>query len=235
MLEMRNIFVRDTLRDLNLSVKDGEFVLMWGENGAGKTTLFNTIAGFTRPQKGQIFLNGIDVTRQSAAERAVGIAHVFQDPRQGTLGALTIRENLAFALQRGTKRSRALCVSAERDQLFQERLQALDMEFASRLDTRVDALSGGQRQALSLTMALIAPAKIVLLDEVTAALDTVNAEKILDLIEKQYCGASPKTTLMITHNPQHVIRFHRLGAQIVRLARGQIQTSDASEFAKASA
>ena len=92
------------LRGISLRIEEGEFVTVIGTNGAGKSTFLNTIAGTIKVDSGKISLNGIDVTKKSAHERANWVARVFQDPMAGTCEGLTIEENMALAYKRGESR-----------------------------------------------------------------------------------------------------------------------------------
>ena len=217
MLKMENITVRNTLINLNLEVKEGEFIVIVGENGAGKTTLFNTISGIIQPTRGSIFIADQNVTTKSQNLRSSLVANVFQDPKVGTIGNMSIRENLNMALMRGKKRGLQNCCSENRDQLFKEKLSELGINLEKRLDDRVNQLSGGQRQALSITMALLADSKILLLDEITAALDSVNSEKIMKIVNEK-CIKAKKTCLMITHNQDQMQKF---GNRVLTLKNGK--------------
>lgn len=208
-----NICVRNVLKNLDLEIEEGEFVLVIGENGAEKTTLFNVISGSIKPSRGSIFLDGKDVTTQDMCERAMVVANVFQDPKVGTIASMSIRDNLGMAYMRGRKRSviGGGSSSKERDEIFRRELGEIGLD--SRLDDLCGELSGGQRQALSVVMALMSNSKIILLDEITAALDSANSEKVLGMIERKVLGKR-KTCLMITHNMSHLRQFEsgrRLG------------------------
>ena len=91
------------LRGMSLSINEGEFVTVIGSNGAGKSTFLNSISGDLLVDTGSIIIDGQDVTRLPAYKRAHLVARVFQDPMAGTCEALTIEENMALALNRGTK------------------------------------------------------------------------------------------------------------------------------------
>lgn len=201
MLKMKNIYVRTVLVDLNLTMEKGEFLLVLGDNGAGKTTLFNTISGVVQPPQGSIFIDSEDVTNKTQSQRANLIANVFQDPRVGTISNMTLRENMNLAYMRGKKRTLSACCSEERDELFREKLREYEMGLEDRLDSYAGALSGGQRQALSIAMVFLTDSKILLLDEITAALDRTNSEKIIDIVYQKSQQTS-KTCLMITYSPQ---------------------------------
>jgi putative ABC transport system ATP-binding protein len=218
MLKMKNINVRDTLKDLNLTIKKGEFVLVIGENGAGKTTLFNTISGNIRPKSGTILIDGTDVTDMPQCDRAGLVSNVFQDPKIGTISTMTLRENLNMAYLRGKSKTFAISDSSERDDLYKEKLKILNMKLEERLDDYAGDLSGGQRQALSIVMSTISDAKLLLLDEITAALDRKSSENILRIVD-EIIRQEKKTCLMITHNADHV---ERLGNRVLFLKEGKL-------------
>ncbi|MDR1361820.1 MAG: ATP-binding cassette domain-containing protein [Holosporaceae bacterium] len=203
MLQMININVRNVLKNLNCAVRKHEFVLITGDNGAGKTTMFNTISGCLRPESGTILLDGQDITRMPAHGRTAMISSVLQDPRAGTVGRMTIRENLHMAYLRGKRRGLTVSNLPARDCLYAEKLKTLSMNLENRLDDYVSDLSGGQRQALSILMSLLSDSKLLLLDEITASLDQRASENIIRII-RELIISEKKTCLMITHNIGHL-------------------------------
>jgi putative ABC transport system ATP-binding protein len=219
MLQLNNINVRNVLVDLNLTVKKNEFVLVVGDNGAGKTTLFNTISGYIVPKSGSIKIDGNDVTNIPQHERASVVSNVLQDPKAGTIANMTVRENLNIAYMRGKSRYASISDSPERDLLYVKKLGALNMHLEKRLDEYVGNLSGGQRQALSMVMSIIANSKILLLDEITAALDPKTSENILK-IATDTVRREKKTCLMITHNIKHI---DHIGDKVLRLKDGNLK------------
>lgn len=209
---------RQVLTNLNFVVDPGEFVILIGGNGAGKSTLFNVISGATPLDSGKIILDQIDITAWPLAKRAKNIAKVLQDPRLATIGDMTIEENLSFALKRTETRGLALHKSKQRRDLFREKLSLLNMGLENRMDELTGNLSGGQRQALSLIMALMTESKILLLDEITAALDPTMAQMIMDLTTR-IVNDEKRTTIMITHNTTHMTGYSN---RTLRLENGQI-------------
>ena len=185
--------------DLSLTVEPGNFITIIGSNGAGKSTLMNCISGVYGVDAGRIVLDDLDMTKLPEYKRSRFIGRVFQDPLKGTAFDMTIEENLAIAsskqknvgLQPGLTRR-------ERD-LFREKLAMLDMGLENRMKQKSKLLSGGQRQALTLFMAVIAEPKLLLLDEHTAALDPGAARKVLALTD-EFSRTPGLCTLMITHN-----------------------------------
>ena len=207
MLVLKNIYVtvgkgtpleRPVLKGIDIQAMQGEVIALIGGNGTGKSTLFNVISGFIKPEKGKILLKGQDITAQTQAERSKRISLVMQDPRLGTMENLSIYENMAFAFRRGRSRFLIPFATRARKTLFQEKLSQLEMGLENRLDLLVGGLSGGQRQALSLVMALLADADVILLDEITAALDPDAAARVMDLASRML-RQDGKTGLMITH------------------------------------
>ncbi len=206
-------------KDFNLEVKKGEFVTVIGGNGAGKSTLMNIISGTIFPESGNIFIDGNDVTSLPEFRRAKFIGRVFQDPSKGSAPNLTIEENLSLAFLRGQKRGFKFGVSKANTKFFKEKLAELNLGLEDRLTAKMGLLSGGQRQAVTLIMAVLLKPEILLLDEHTAALDPKSSMKILDLTEK-ITQNSKITTLMITHNMQNALNF---GSRLLMLNQGKIE------------
>ena len=145
-------------------------------------------------------------------------ARVFQDPLTGTCGALTIEENLALADDRGRWRSLLPALGRRRRARYRALLATLSLGLENRLGDRMELLSGGQRQAVSLLMATLAKSKILLLDEHTAALDPVMAELVMRLtrdIVKQHGLAA----LMVTHSMAQALAY---GNRTIMMHRGKI-------------
>ncbi|MBP3194268.1 MAG: ABC transporter ATP-binding protein [Cardiobacteriaceae bacterium] len=206
------------LRGLSLELTAGEFVSVIGSNGAGKSTLLNAIAGEITPDSGKIIIDGQDLSRLSLTERSRLVARVFQDPVAGTCSGLTIEENLALAMKRGTRRGLAPAVKQRYISRFRETLAALNLGLENRLSDRIGLLSGGQRQAVSLLMASLRPSSILLLDEHTAALDPKTADFVLKLTA-EIVAEKKLTTLMVTHSMRQALDF---GTRTVMLHRGQL-------------
>jgi len=215
MIHLNNIhvtFAKNTamqnhvLRGLNLHIREHEFITVIGGNGAGKSTLMNILSGDILPNNGSITIQEKDVTNHRVEQRATWVSRVFQDPLMGSCAELTIEENLLLANKRGQCRTLHLAKKPQLRQLLQERLATLGIGLENRLTTPIGALSGGQRQAVSLLMATLQPCKILLLDEHTAALDPKMAATILELTH-QLVRENRLTTLMITHSMQHALKY----------------------------
>jgi putative tryptophan/tyrosine transport system ATP-binding protein len=203
---------------IDLALPAGQFVTVIGSNGAGKSTLLNALAGNLRLAAGRIEIDGLDVTAWSAPARAALMARVFQDPLAGSCEALSIEENLALAAARGRRRRLGAALSQELRERFRARLATLGLGLERRLGDRMGLLSGGQRQVVSLVMATLAPMKILLLDEHTAALDPKTADFVLDLT-RDIVAEQRLTTLMVTHSMRQALDC---GERTIMLHEGRI-------------
>ena len=210
---------RCVLKNLSIHIHDGEFVVLIGGNGAGKSTLFSLISGYRLPDTGAIWIDDKDVTAIPQHKRAAFVSEVMQDPKVGTMAHMTIEENLSFAYMRGKCRGLTLHNCAKRRAFFREKLARLDMKLEDRMHELVGNLSGGQRQALALIMAIVTNSKILMLDEITAALDPKTAETVMR-IAADVIREENRTTLMITHNMADAIHY---GTRTILLADGQIK------------
>nr|WP_206114870.1 ABC transporter ATP-binding protein [Rhizobium anhuiense] len=209
---------KQALNGVSLTIEQGSFVTVIGSNGAGKSTLLGVLAGDVIPSEGQVLIGKSDVTRKSTAARAGLVARVFQDPLTGSCGALSIEENLALAARRGEKRGLASALGGNRRDYFKERIAELNLGLENRLKDRMDLLSGGQRQAVSLVMATLAGSEVLLLDEHTAALDPGMAEFVMNLTQK-IVAERKLTTMMVTHSMRQALDY---GHRTIMLHGGEI-------------
>ena len=199
---------KKALVDLDLHLRDGDFVTVIGGNGAGKSTLLNAVAGVWPVDSGSIVLGGTDITDLPEHKRAAFIGRVFQDPMMGTAPDMQLEENLALALRRGKRRTLR----------WGEKLAPLGLGLENRMTAKVGLLSGGQRQALTLLMAALQKPKLLLLDEHTAALDPATAAKVLELSDL-IVAENGLTALMITHNMRDAINH---GNRLIMMNQGRI-------------
>ena len=227
MLEINNVsktFAKGTVNEhkaldnVNLSVKKGEFITIVGSNGAGKSTLFNMICGTYTQDKGSIRLDDKDISFMPEHKRAKLIGRVFQDPMKGTAPNMTIEENLALAYSRAGSSFFSQAVSKKKRNLFREEVAEFNMGLEDRMKTKIGLLSGGQRQVVTLLMCTIVTPKLLLLDEHTAALDPVTAEKVMKITEK-IVSENSITTMMITHNMSQALTT---GTRTIMMDSGKI-------------
>lgn len=209
---------KKALNGLNLTLEKGDFVAVIGGNGAGKSTMLNALAGVWPVDKGEIIVDGVNITKKVEHQRAPYLGRVFQDPMMGTAANMEIQENLALALRRGQKRTLRWGITEKERKEYRELLATLDLGLENRMTTKVGLLSGGQRQALTLLMATLKQPKILLLDEHTAALDPKTAAKVLELSDK-IISDNGLTALMVTHNMKDAIKH---GNRLIMMNNGQI-------------
>ena len=207
------------LKSLNLDIYDGDFITVLGTNGAGKSTLFNTIAGNSAIDSGQLLHHGQNIAHESAVARTNYIARVFQDPKMGTAPRMTVAENLLLAENRGRKRTlRSRGLTKEKLTEYAQITQVMGNNLDTRLNTATGNLSGGQRQALSFLMATRVKPELLLLDEHTAALDPKTSEQLM-LATNQQVTQNRLTALMITHNLADALKY---GNRLLILNAGNI-------------
>ena len=206
------------LNDVSLDIYEHDFITILGGNGAGKSTLFNSIAGTLPLTSGSIRIMGEDVTHFSPEKRAKYLSRVFQDPKMGTAPRMTVSENLLIAKFRGEKRGlfpRKLSAYKEE---FQATIEKVGNGLEKHLDTPIEFLSGGQRQALSLLMATLKRPELLLLDEHTAALDPKTSVALMELTN-DFINKDHLTALMITHHMEDALKY---GNRLIVMKDGQI-------------
>ena len=206
------------LKEVSLTLNDGDFCTVIGGNGAGKSTLLNAVAGTFPIDEGSILIDGMDMTHLPEYKRAKYVGRVFQDPMMGTAPTMQIEENLALAARRGKARGLKWALTKAEREVYRDLLRGLDLGLEDRLTTRVGLLSGGQRQALTLLMASLQKPSLLLLDEHTAALDPKTAAKVLEISDR-IVAENKLTTLMVTHNMKDAIAH---GNRLIMLYEGRI-------------
>jgi putative ABC transport system ATP-binding protein len=189
------------LRGVDIEVDRGEFVSIMGPSGCGKSTLLHLLGGLARPTSGRIFVDGVEMSVASDTERTrtrrEKIGFVFQ--RFNLLPTLTVRGNLEIARQiQGEK-------PPPRERLM-ELLEMVGLPHKSQMKPL--ELSAGEQQRIAIARALVNDPAILLADEPTGNLDSVNSGLILDLF-KGLNRRLGQTILMITHNPEAAAVTHR--------------------------
>ncbi len=198
------------LKDINISVKPGEFVAIMGPSGCGKSTLLNILGLLDTPDAGEYFFEGMPAANLREAGRTRlrkgTIGFVFQS--FNLIDELTVFENVELPLLALRVRGR------ERKERVKQALQ--DMQILHRGDHFPQQLSGGQQQRVAIARAVISRPRLILADEPTGNLDSANGEQVLQLLEKLNTGGT--TILMVTHSELHADRAHR----IIHLFDGQL-------------
>ena len=227
MLELRNIekyYNPGTINEMclfdkfNLTVDKGEFVSVVGSNGSGKTSMLNILCGSIPVDGGQILMNGEDITTKKEFKRNQKIGRVYQNPAMGTCPTMTILENMAMAENKGKAYNLGKGVNKKREEAYRELLRPLNLGLEDKLHVKVGALSGGQRQAMSLLMSTMTPLDFLILDEHTAALDPKTAEINMRLTD-QIVREKKLTSIMVTHNLRYAIEY---GTRIVMMHQGKV-------------
>jgi putative ABC transport system ATP-binding protein len=227
MIALRDVRVRfstpggtdvDSVGGVTLEIPEGQFATVIGGNGSGKSTLLNAIAGCVPLAEGEVQIDGQSVAGMAEHRRAKWMARVFQDPYRGTSPSLTVSENLHLASLRSKRHGLRRSLNRAERERQRESLAALGLGLEGRMDSPIGVLSGGQRQAITLLMAIIQTPKLILLDEPTAALDPATEEIVVGLI-RRLVEAPGITTLMVTHSMRQALE---LGSRTLMLQRGVI-------------
>ena len=227
MLELREIYkyynpgtVNEMclFNNFNFKVEDGEFVAVVGSNGSGKTSMLNIICGSIPIDEGPVLINGTNITNMPEYKRMSKIGRVFQNPSMGTCPSMTILENMAMAENKGRPYNLGRGVNKKREDAYRELLRPLNLGLEDKLHVKVGALSGGQRQAMSLLMSTMTPLDFLILDEHTAALDPKTAEINMRLTD-QIVREKKLTSIMVTHNLRYAIEY---GTRIVMMHQGKV-------------
>jgi ABC-type sugar transport system ATPase subunit len=195
------------LHPLDLSIEDGEFVVIVGPSGCGKSTLLRLIAGLDEPSGGRVVIGGVDVTTRAPATR--GVAMVFQS--YALYPHLTVRENIAFPLKVAKR------PTAEIAARVAEVADMLDL--TTLLDRRPRALSGGQRQRVSIGRAVVRRPQVLLLDEPLSNLDTALRVRMRHAFARlhQQLGT---TMIYVTHDQLEAMT---LANRIVVMSEGRVE------------
>src|SRR2546425_266359 len=191
-LEIRSLTKRfgavDALADVDLSIARGEFVCLLGPSGCGKTTLLRIIAGFEKADRGQLLLEGKDITELALHQRGFGM--VFQS--LALFPHMTVAENIGYGMKlRGAG-------AATRRRRVEELLEVVQLPAIA--DRPVAALSGGQRQRVAIARALAVPPQLFLLDEPLSALDAQLRDS-MQIELRQLQQRFGVTTAVVTHDP----------------------------------
>lgn len=213
----------------NLCVEKGEFVSVVGSNGSGKTSMLNIICGSIPLEGGQILIGGKDITKEKEYRRNRRIGRVYQNPALGTCPSMTILENMALADHKGRTYGLSLGTNKGRIHYYKELLSQLNLGLEDKLDVKVGALSGGQRQAMALLMSTMTPIEFLILDEHTAALDPKTADLIMELTDK-IVKEKNLTTIMVTHNLRYAVEY---GDRLLMMHQGEIVLDKNKEEKKA--
>ncbi|GAA0544115.1 putative ABC transport system ATP-binding protein [Rhizomicrobium palustre] len=201
------------LRDMDLEVRNGEFIAVMGPSGCGKSTFLNLVGMLDRPSSGEYWFDGQNISHYSEAKltklRKSAIGFVFQS--FNLIDELNVLENVELALLYHTDIS-----AGERRKRAKEALER--MKIGHRAKHRPAQLSGGQQQRVAIARAVVAHPKLILADEPTGNLDSANGEEVMQLLTQ--LNDEGTTIVMVTHSHSHAEYAHR----IVNLLDGAVVT-----------
>lgn len=200
----------------NLTVGEGQFVSIVGSNGSGKTSMLNIICGSIPIEGGEVLVGGKDIAKMKDFQRYRSIGRVYQNPSVGTCPNLTMLENMSLADNKGKIFGLSFGINKARENFYKEQLSILGLGLENKMDVKVGALSGGQRQAAALIMSTLTPIEFLILDEHTAALDPKTAEIIMDLTAK-VVKEKKLTAMMVTHNLRYAVEY---GNRLIMMDKG---------------
>lgn len=189
------------LNDVSFSVEQGDFVAIVGASGSGKSTLLHVIGGIDKPTKGNVFINGTDISNLKKDKmtifrrRNIGIVYQFYN----LIPTLNVEDNMTLPILLDGKK-----VDQEK---LTKLIKLLGLE--NRRKAMVSQLSGGEQQRVSIGRALINEPAIVLADEPTGNLDSKASKEIIDIF-KYYNKAYKQTLIMVTHDEKIALQADRI-------------------------
>jgi cell division transport system ATP-binding protein len=203
------------LDNLNLHIGSGEFISVVGQSGSGKTTIVKCLIGEERLDSGQIMVGDWDITRLSNSEipylrRQIGV--IFQDFK--LLPKKTLAENVAFALQVCGKSPKKI------NAIIPQLMKIVGL--SEQMDRYPHEVSGGEQQRTAIARALVYQPKILLADEPTGNLDSINAEEIIELLQK--INKFGTTVVLVTHNREIV---NNLNKRVITICDGRLVSDQA--------
>jgi putative ABC transport system ATP-binding protein len=220
------VYNRETIpvyavNNVHLHLERGEFTALVGPSGSGKTTLLNLIGGLDKPDEGNIYINGLDITKLSPGKlidfRLQNIGFVFQS--FNLIPVLTAKENVEFIMQLQK------IPKKERESRVRTLFTQIGME--DKLDERPSKLSGGQQQRVAVARALASKPEFILADEPTANLDSKTASNLLDIMAR--LNKEENITFLFSTHDQRVIDRAR---RVITLVDGRITNDTASVSTK---
>ena len=197
---------REVVRDLSLTLEQGQLLCILGASGCGKTTTLNMIGGFLEPDSGSVRLDGQDITRIPPEQRPV--TTVFQS--YGLFPHMTVLQNVVYGLKfRGVKR----------EQARQKGMRYLEMVgLADYASAYIQEISGGQQQRVAIARAIAAQPPVILADEPTGNLDSASSKEILQILKSMH--EQGKTVILITHDNEIAAQAKR----VIKIKDGKVES-----------
>jgi putative ABC transport system ATP-binding protein len=201
----------EVVKDVSLSVREGEFVSLVGKSGCGKTTLLSLLSGLDKPTKGQVILNSKEITgaleEELALFRRAHVGFIFQS--FNLIPTLSAWENVALPL---------FPIKMASDQRHKRAVELLEqMEMGHRIEHLPAALSGGEKQRVAIARSLANHPKIVFADEPTGNLDSATGDAIMVILSELH-KKQGMTMLMVTHEPE----LAKTADRVIRMQDGEV-------------
>lgn len=201
----------EILKNISIEIPDGKFVILLGQSGSGKTTLLNIIAGLLKPTKGEVISNGESLYKKNNDQlceyRSQNVGFIFQN--YFLENCYTAEENVIVPLLLNNKMNTREC-RARAEKVLSE------VGLGDKLKCKPSELSGGECQRISIARALANDPEIIIADEPTGNLDSVNGKIVVEMLKSQ--TSSGKTVLMVTHNEDYV----KYADIVYRISDGEI-------------
>lgn len=214
MIEYKNVVLRytekDILKDVNLHIEDGEFMVLVGPSGSGKTTMLKMINRLLEPTDGNIYMDGKRIKDYDERELRLSTGYVLQ--AIALFPNLTVAENIALIPEmKGWGKERVASKTVEL-------LEKVGLPASDYADRKPHELSGGEQQRVGIVRAMIGEPKILLMDEPFSALDAIS-RKQLQTLTKNLHKEFGMTTIFVTHDTDEALK---LGDRIAVLQEGEI-------------
>ena len=214
MIEYKNVVLRytdtDILKDVNLRIEDGEFMVLVGPSGSGKTTMLKMINCLLEPTDGNIYMDGKRIKDYDERELRLSTGYVLQ--AIALFPNLTVAENIALIPEmKGWGKERVASKTVEL-------LEKVGLPASDYADRKPHELSGGEQQRIGIVRAIIAEPRILLMDEPFSALDAIS-RKQLQALTKELHKEFGMTTIFVTHDTDEALK---LGDRIAVLQEGEI-------------
>ncbi len=206
-------FQATAIRNVNLTIKEGEFIAVIGHTGSGKSTLVQHLNGLLKPTEGQILVDGEDLNGEKVDRRRIRqkVGLVFQYPEY-QLFEETVAKDIAFG-----PKNQGLSAD-EIDSRVRKAMEQVHLDYAKYAERSPFELSGGQMRRVAIAGVLAMKPKVLILDEPTAGLDPQGRDRILGMV-KELHQAGDTTVVMVSHSMDDVAR---LATRLVVMSRGEL-------------
>ena len=194
----------EVLKNINLSIKEGERVGIIGKTGSGKTTLVDMLLRIYNPEENKIFIDGVDIMKIALEDLRDGIGYV---PQDNFLFSTTIKDNVLLSRKEVTDTDLEDVVRACSEAAVNDNIEEFPLKYDTVLGERGVTLSGGQRQRTSIARALIKNPSILILDDSVSAVDTETEDAIIHNLDKI---RKNKTTILVAHRVSTVQKMDKI-------------------------